>query len=212
MSKKTLQDLKDDLKEVHSSQAVQALEDGKFLGEYDVTQEQVEDLHHSYTEAISKKINAIHEFVWSRLIKITEEYHQKDIGSPAQLSSIMVEYATFLALGTAPASKHAYDLIAESIEDGRKRHERTLEEDNKPQDSDIVLAIHPETSDETLAKAKKHLANIYPDSAFVMSDTVTLGDDYLKRGVHAMTPIVDGECGVMDFDEHGNLVEEDNTQ
>ena len=53
MSKKTLQDLKDDLKEVHSSQAVQALEDGKFLGEYDVTQEQVEDLHHGYTEAIS---------------------------------------------------------------------------------------------------------------------------------------------------------------
>lgn len=51
MSKKTLQDLKDDLKEVHSSQAIQALEDGKFLGDYDVTQEEVEDLHHSYNYA-----------------------------------------------------------------------------------------------------------------------------------------------------------------
>lgn len=61
MSKKTLQDLKDDLKEVNSSQAVQALEDGKFLGGYDVTQEQVEDLHHSYTEEISKKINEVKE-------------------------------------------------------------------------------------------------------------------------------------------------------
>lgn len=63
MSKKTLQDLKDDLKEVHSSQAIQALEDGKFLGDYDVTQEEVEDLHHSYNEAISKKIYAREGFI-----------------------------------------------------------------------------------------------------------------------------------------------------
>lgn len=163
-----------------------------------------------------KEPQEIHDFIWGRLLGLTEEFANDEVGSPAQLVYIMVEFASMLAMDAAPDSKAAHDLMAKAIAAGREDHDRKplrdyIVEDNKPQDSDIVLAIHPETSDETLAKAKKHLASIYPDSAFVMSDNVTLGDDYLKRGVHAMTPIVDGECGVMDFDEHGNLVEEDNT-
>ena len=158
------------------------------------------------------KEQTIREKAWDDLTAAARNFADAG-GQPEELVHTMIEFATVLAMNSCEDSRTAHNLIAQAIDFGRSGYHAIKDkEDNKPQDSDIVLAIHPETSDETLARAKKHLASIYPNSAFVMSDNVTLGDDYLKRGVHAMTPIVDGECGVMDFDEHGNLVEEDNTQ
>lgn len=77
-----------------------------------------------------KSAQEIQDFVWSRLIKLSEEYQQQDVGSPAELSSIMIMYATFMALESAPASKVAYDMISESIEAGRQQYEKILKEEN----------------------------------------------------------------------------------
>ena len=71
-----------------------------------------------------KEPQEIHDFIWGRLLNLTEEFANDDVGSPAQLVYIMVEFASMLAMDAAPDSKAAHDLMAKAIAAGREDHNR----------------------------------------------------------------------------------------
>ena len=68
---------------------------------------------------LTPQLQQLRDATWGDLVQVAEKFADADAPT-STLVGIMVEFATILAMNSAPDSRSAHDLMAQAMDNGRR--------------------------------------------------------------------------------------------